>query len=97
MNPREGLYAKNLAELRSLSDEQLREKHDSIATGSVGVEYYRNELNRRTMKRQGQTMLRLTYVIAALTVVNLMRAPESLAEPHFCRIRAIPCPRWPSP
>jgi hypothetical protein len=68
----EALYAKPYTQLQSLSDEELVERHDKIAVGAVNVSYYLAELSRRTVERQGNQMVRLTRVIAALTVVNVL-------------------------
>jgi hypothetical protein len=38
---------------------------------AVRVDYYLEELHRREIQRQGQRMERLTWVILALTVVNV--------------------------
>jgi hypothetical protein len=64
--------AKTIAELRSLSDEELVRQHDMLtATTTAGTRYYLEELNRREVVRQGRLMVRLTWVITALTAVNL--------------------------
>jgi hypothetical protein len=66
-----------LEDLRSLSDEELVRQHDEHITGefrpgvAVRVDYYLEELQRREILRQGQRMERLTWVILALTVVNV--------------------------
>lgn len=79
--------AKSLGDLRDLSDEELIRQHDELAVGTgemtksveVGVNYYLQELSRREAARQTQAiaamtskMVRLTYVIAALTAVNVL-------------------------
>jgi hypothetical protein len=72
--------AKSIAELRSLSDEELVEQHDKLAaTTSVGISYYLDEIERRRIERQQQQMLRLTWVVTVLTVVNVVAVIVSLA------------------
>jgi len=64
--------AKSIAELRSLSDEELIEQHDKLAESTmVGVNYYLAEIERRRIDRQQRQMLRLTWVVTVLTVVNV--------------------------
>jgi len=72
--------AKTMAELRSLSDKELVQQHDMLARSTVvGISYYLSELERRTAERQGRQMLRLTWVVTALTVVNVIAVVVSLA------------------
>ena len=64
--------AKTIAELRLLSDEGLVKQHDALAaTTVVGTGFYLDELRRREAARQGGLMIRLTWVITALTAINL--------------------------
>ena len=62
--------ALSLSDLRSLTDDELAERHDSEAkkTG-VGVQYYLDELNRRYQERQTGAMLGFTKWITVMTVV----------------------------
>jgi hypothetical protein len=72
--------AKTISELRELSDEQLVEEHDRTATNTVvGISYYLDEIERRRIDRQQQQMLRLTWVVTVLTVVNVVAVIVSLA------------------
>jgi hypothetical protein len=70
-------WGKTIAELRSLPDDELIAQHDELIVGefrpgvAVGTNYYLNELSRRVVERQGRILVRLTRVIAALTVVNV--------------------------
>jgi hypothetical protein len=67
------VFAKSLTELRSLSDEKLAAQHDARAGETiVGVDYYLNEITRRTVEREGKRIERLTWLIAALTTVNVV-------------------------
>lgn len=71
--------AKTISDLRSLSDEQLIEQHDQLAQNTVvGISYYLEELERRQVERQGRLMIRLTWVITALTAVNVVAVIVSL-------------------
>jgi hypothetical protein len=78
--------AKSFAELRERTDDELIGEHDRLlSTESVGIEYYLNELARRTAERQAKTMVEqtrtmveqtkamvwLTRVITVLTLTNL--------------------------
>lgn len=72
--------AKSISELRSQSDDELVEQHDRLAEGtSVGIGYYLTELERRRLDRQSRQMLRLTWIIAGLTVINVVAVVTSLA------------------
>ena len=73
--------AKTYAELRTLSDEELIRQHDMLATNTVsGTGYYLDELRRRESDRQGKQMLRLTWVVTMLTVVNVVAVIVSLCQ-----------------
>jgi hypothetical protein len=73
---REGaIYPKTLGELRALTDDELIQQHDSMVEGggyTVGLDYYLREVSRREAERQTSTMLRLTWALFALTVVNVV-------------------------
>jgi len=61
---------RSIRELRDASNKELIQEHDEIATHTVaGVDYYLNELARRQSASQQATMIRLTYAIAAMTLV----------------------------
>ena len=65
--------AKSIAELRSLSDEELIRQHDSLAqTTGVGISYYLEELHRRRIDRQNRRMEVLTVIIGILTLINVV-------------------------
>ncbi|OGP68419.1 MAG: hypothetical protein A2W27_11025 [Deltaproteobacteria bacterium RBG_16_44_11] len=72
--------AYTLKELQELSDDQLISEHDALAQSTVmGINYYRDELNRRGQNRQTEAMLLytrrllwLTVFVAILTVVNVV-------------------------
>ena len=72
--------SKTIADLRGLSEADLIAQHDALAhTTQVGVRYYLDELNRRTVQRQGQRMERLTIVIGFLTLVNVVAVVIDIA------------------
>lgn len=74
------------AELRAMSDEELVARLDDLARGTqVGTQFYPDELRRRETDRQTAAMLgltntirRLTWVIAVLTVVLTVLTAVSL-------------------
>ena len=74
------------AELRTMSDEELVARLDDLARGTqVGTQFYLHELRRRETDRQTAAMLgltntirRLTWVIAVLTVVPTVLTAVSL-------------------
>ena len=74
------------AELRAMSDEELVARLDDLARGTqVGTQFYLDELRRRETDRQTAAMLgftntirRLTWVIAVLTVVLTVLTAVSL-------------------
>jgi hypothetical protein len=74
------------AELRAMSDEELVARLDDLARGTqVGTQVYLDELPRRETDRQTAAMLgltntirRLTWVIAVLTVVLTVLTAVSL-------------------
>jgi hypothetical protein len=76
------MYASSLAELREeMQDADLIQAHDALVTWErypIGPDYYLTELARRDQERatkimveQTQTMVRLTWAIIGLTVVNV--------------------------
>lgn len=72
--------AKTIAELRTLSDDELIEQHDKLAESTqIGTGFYLAELERRQADRQSRQMLRLTWVVTGLTVVNVVAVIASLA------------------
>jgi hypothetical protein len=68
-------WAKTISELRALSDDELIPQHDELIVGkfravAVGVDYYRDELARRTTERHGTRMFWLTVAATGLTAFN---------------------------
>lgn len=73
----------NFAQLRTMTDEELIARHDAAATSTVvGTRHYLDELNSRDVRRQTAKMVRLTWVITFLTLVNVVIvAAELLRQP----------------
>ena len=73
-------YIPKHAQLEALSDEELIARYDAAATNTVvGTGFYRDELARRKvtqdsvrMLQMTQTIRTLTWVILALTAVNVV-------------------------
>ena len=77
----EPMHAKSIAELQELSDEGLVAQHDALFKGTVvGVDYYLAELERRQTARQGWLLVRLTWIIAILTAINVVAVVADLAR-----------------
>lgn len=71
--------AYTIAELRALSEADLVREHDRIAQTTVlGLNYFRDELNRREQDKQTRIMVRLTWVITWLTALILVLTVLSL-------------------
>jgi hypothetical protein len=74
------MIAHSLKNLREMSEEKLINLHDQAAENTVtGVNYYLDELARRSQNKQTETMLLytkrmlwLTVFIAILTIVNVV-------------------------
>ena len=69
----EAMYAKDLKSLRAMPDAALIEAHDALLRQrrhTVGPPNYLTELARRDADRQTRTMVRLTWVVAGLTLAN---------------------------
>lgn len=90
--------AHTLAELRALSYEQIQRLYDDTATHTaVGLNFYRDELVRRELERQGDRMetmttriesmtakmLWLTVAILVLTIVNVVLVAWSFRRPSW--------------
>lgn len=62
-----------LKELRELTDEQLVEKYDQTANRvAVGIDYYAEELNRRSNESTNKIMIRCTKWITIMTAIMLI-------------------------
>jgi len=71
----EALYAKKLSELHGLTYDELVKQHDELIDAggyTANPSYYRQEIERRDDERKTTTMVRLTWAIAALTLVNVI-------------------------
>lgn len=62
-----------LKELRALSDDELVEKYDNTANHtSVGLNYYAEELNRRSNEKTNDVMIKCTKWITAMTFIMMI-------------------------
>jgi hypothetical protein len=60
------MSAPSFGELSKMSDEELRRRHDEIATHTqVGLQWYIDELRRREVAKQTKILVGLTWAIAA--------------------------------
>lgn len=60
-------------ELGVLPDDELIRRRDRVAFNTQpGLAWYDDELHRRLVARQTDTLVKLTWLIAALTVVNVV-------------------------
>jgi hypothetical protein len=67
--------AQKLADLRAMSDEELVTAHDDAAPLTmVGLDWYRQELNRRAAERDTAAMQRLTLWTVRLAAVSTVAA-----------------------
>lgn len=67
--------APTLAEMEQMSEEELRAKHDAIATGThVGLTWYRDEIDRRRADRLSNRIWWLTFVVGLATLVQTIAA-----------------------
>jgi hypothetical protein len=67
-------WPKSLAELRDLADDALVGRYDELVKDGKYVarpEDYLAELRRREAERATTTMTRLTWAIAAMTLINM--------------------------
>jgi hypothetical protein len=63
--------APTIEELEAMSDQEVRRRYNEIATNTaVGLEWYREELQHRSIARQTETLVRLTKFIALPTIAN---------------------------
>jgi hypothetical protein len=67
-------YGVTLRDLRAFSDDEIVRRHDlhmdpMAGEGALGPEDYRAEVDRRVAERQTTWLIRLTWVIAFLTVI----------------------------
>jgi hypothetical protein len=64
--------ALKLADLRAMSDDELIRTYDQVAENTmVGLDWYREELNRRVYERDAVAMQRLTLWTVRLAVVGI--------------------------
>lgn len=67
-------FLPTFAELQAHTDEELRQRYDEATQAGQPVQatFALEELRRRESRRSEATMRRLTWAIAALTVVNVV-------------------------
>ena len=67
-------FLPTFAELQAHTDEELRQRYDDATPAGQPVQatFALEELRRRESRRSEATMRRLTWAIAALTVVNVV-------------------------
>jgi hypothetical protein len=81
--------SEKIAELRAMTDEQLIDNHDRLASGTViGTRHYLDELRHRDAARSERRMIdltgqirTLTLVVTALTVVNVVLVAWAILRP----------------
>ena len=62
-----------IMELRKLTDTEIIELYDKAAAHTVvGLNYYTEELNRRSNERTNKTMVKCTILITIMTAVMLV-------------------------
>lgn len=60
-------------DLEKLTDEQVKELYDEVAKSTaVGLNYYRDELLRRSNEKTNQLMVRCTLIITIMTAIMLI-------------------------
>lgn len=65
-----GTIAPTLAELRAMPDEELIRHYDRTATSTgLSLNFLAAEITRREQSRQTRTIVRLTWAIAAMTLM----------------------------
>lgn len=75
------MKAPKYTELRKMSDEELERLHDRQAESTeIGLGWLMDELHRRAVARQTTALVRLTWAIAALTLLNLVIIAATLLE-----------------
>ena len=59
--------------LHEMSDDEIIEEYDKQATNTnVGINYYADELNRRSMEKSNKIMVKCTIAITIMTAVMLI-------------------------
>jgi hypothetical protein len=73
--------APRIEELEAMTDEELRTTYNEIALNTaVGLEWYRGELQRRSVDRQTSSLARVTWAISVLTFANVVLVAWTLFE-----------------
>ncbi|MHB8160811.1 MAG: hypothetical protein ACYDGS_10065 [Thermoleophilia bacterium] len=80
-----------LKDLRTLSDEDIIEKHDSLAERTeANVKYYLREIERRDQDRQTESMLKYTNWIKVMTVAIMIFTIINVAATIFLIMKQKP-------
>ena len=82
--------SQSIEQLRKLSDEEVIELHDRVATNtSVGVQFYLDEIHRREQNKQTDVMVKytkqillLTIAIGILTFINVVAVFIQISQAH---------------
>jgi hypothetical protein len=62
----------SLKQLHKLTDDEIIKQYDEQAIHTcVGINYYADELNRRSTERSNRTMVRCTIAITIMTAVMI--------------------------
>ena len=71
---------RTIAELDRVSDDEVLQEYALTAatTGGTNYEFWLAEIERRRVRRQAQTMIRLTWAVVGLTVVVAILAFATL-------------------
>lgn len=65
--------APRIEDLEAMTDEELRATYNEVAaTTQIGLDWFRGELQRRSVDRQTRSLVRLTWAIALLTLANVV-------------------------
>lgn len=66
-------------ELRKLTDQEVEDLHDEGREQvQVGMQWFRDELHRRQEDRRLVAMVKLTWIIAGLTLINAILVAVTL-------------------
>jgi len=80
-----------LKDLRSLSDEEIIERHDRLAErAEANVKYYLREIERRDQDRQTEAMLNFTKWITIMTVAIMIFTIVNIAVTIFLIMKQNP-------
>jgi hypothetical protein len=65
--------APTIEQLEAMSDDEIKALYNDVAQHTVvGLSWYGEELHRRAAARETLALLRLTWILASLTLVNVV-------------------------